>query len=264
MFNQTFNYFLIYAGLLHWQFIKYADGEGYLTTYQFQNFRHMNVYPTLANFFIVLLAALLVALGPRPNILRRRRPDEALTMARPVSLDNRFSVDSDLESIVSRMTTDTGVKSNAETIITSPSGRKSGQSLGALRSIVNGDAGASSAAPVLFMRDAPSGAATVSLSFRPSASLNMETDESINRGPTVTVQSLTVSILDPRSPLGHKQILSDVSAKFDWGKLCVIMGAKDSGKSTLLHLLSGADNRPTTTISGISLDFLSLNEHHLK
>ena len=50
--------------------------------------------------------------------------------------------------------------------------------------------------------------------------------------------------------MGHRNILSDISAKFDWGKLCVILGAKDSGKSTLLHMLSGADNRPTTTIGG--------------
>ena len=69
----------------------------------------------------------------------------------------------------------------------------------------------------------------------------------------MTVQSLTVSVLDPRSPLGHKKVLADVSAKFDWGKLCVIMGAKDSGKSTLLHVLSGADNRRTTTLEGLVL-----------
>lgn len=69
----------------------------------------------------------------------------------------------------------------------------------------------------------------------------------------MTVQSLTVSVMDPRSPLGHKKILSDVSAKFDWGKLCVIMGAKDSGKSTLLHILSGADNKRTTTLEGCVL-----------
>lgn len=59
-----------------------------------------------------------------------------------------------------------------------------------------------------------------------------------------------MAVLDPRSPLGHRNILSDVTVKLDWGKMCVIMGAKDSGKSSLLHILSGADNRPTTKISG--------------
>ena len=90
----------------------------------------------------------------------------------------------------------------------------------------------------------------VSLSFRPSASLNMETDSNLNRGPTVIVKNLTFAINDRRSPLGHKNLLCDVSAKFDWGKLCAVMGAKDSGKSTLLHVLSGADNKPSTVMRG--------------
>ena len=70
------------------------------------------------------------------------------------------------------------------------------------------------------------------------------------RGPTVTMTGVTYRIIDPRSPLGHKHVLTDITAKFDWGKLCVVMGAKDSGKSTLLHVISGSRNNAATNISG--------------
>lgn len=44
---------------------------------------------------------------------------------------------------------------------------------------------------------------------------------------------------DRKSPVGYKTILNRVSGQFDWGKLSMILGAAESGKSSLLHFLAG-------------------------
>lgn len=58
-------------------------------------------------------------------------------------------------------------------------------------------------------------------------------------GISIFVNQVTFSVHDGSSPLSKRKVLEDVSAKFSGGKLTAVMGAKDSGKSSLLYLLGG-------------------------
>ena len=40
--------------------------------------------------------------------------------------------------------------------------------------------------------------------------------------------------------LRDKAVLHQVSAQFDWGKMNLILGAKQSGKTSLLHVIAGS------------------------
>jgi ABC-type multidrug transport system ATPase subunit len=221
-----------FEALMAWKFSPYKDGQAYLTSYRFNNFDHMTIYEIFRNFFIVTGCLTALALIPAPRVLRRRCPEEHSSAARPSV--SRFSMDSDFEG-------------HNQSSLAEPHLRGSGHGNG--RHSESTRHSRDSTAPVMLMRNAPSGASKVALSRSSSSTLNKE-EKGEGRGPTLTVSGLSYRVLDPRSPLGHKNILHNITAKFDWGKLCVIMGAKDSGKSTLLHVLSGSRNNAATTITG--------------
>lgn len=222
-----------FEGMLKWKFYDYIDGPQYLATYQFQSFDHKKVYDIFRNFFAFSGGLLAIALIPKPRILRRRRVDERPVVNRLST--SRMSMDSDFDG-ASRASF--GGKGLTEGMRNSE-GRRNSR---------NSERDTATTAPVLLMRATASGAANVSLSRSTSTTLNKEGET--ERGPTVTVTNLSFRVIDPRSPLGHRNILNNITAKFDWGKLCVVMGAKDSGKSTLLHLLSGSRNNAATKITG--------------
>lgn len=68
-----------------------------------------------------------------------------------------------------------------------------------------------------------------------------------------------VRVRDVKSPVGFKTILNNVNGQFDWGKLGVIMGASESGRSSLLHFLggdtgTGSQVQGTLLIDGVAPD----------
>ena len=69
------------------------------------------------------------------------------------------------------------------------------------------------------------------------------------RGPTVFAENISCQVRDIGSHLGFKVLLRNVYCKFDWGKMSLIMGASESGKSTLLRVLAG-DKPIDTEIRG--------------
>jgi hypothetical protein len=73
-------------------------------------------------------------------------------------------------------------------------------------------------------------------------------------GPTVEFRRLNYSIKDAFAPLGVKRILQDVSGQFDWGKLSMILGASQSGRSSLLHILAG-DSGLSSEVTGNMVPF---------
>jgi ABC-type multidrug transport system ATPase subunit len=58
-------------------------------------------------------------------------------------------------------------------------------------------------------------------------------------GPKVYFEEISYIVKDRNSPLGHKNVIVEASGQFEPGKISVIMGSGDSGKSVLLHLLAG-------------------------
>lgn len=226
-----------FQALMHWKFSGYEDGPAYLSTYEFQNFDHQEIFSIFRNFFCFTIGLMGIAIIDKPMILRRRSAEE-----QPVSRFSmsRASISSDFES---HNSLSDGIRGSE---------RKSSR-------VAERDT-ASTHAPVILLRNTTSGAATTALSRSASSTLNK--DGNNERGPTVTCTALSFRIIDPRSPLGHRNILSNITAKFDWGKLCAVMGAKDSGKSTLLHVLSGSSNNAATTVSGeVHFDGKAVNPH---
>ena len=75
-------------------------------------------------------------------------------------------------------------------------------------------------------------------------------DEVEVRGPTVFFHNITFRVPDRKSPIGFKNVLHKATGQFDWGKLGAILGAQEAGKSSLLHILSGAKMGSSDSIRG--------------
>jgi ABC-type multidrug transport system ATPase subunit len=101
--------------------------------------------------------------------------------------------------------------------------------------------------PKIFTRES-STTGTKVINSQPSAT-GLE-DEVEVRGPTVFFHDVTFRVPDRKSPLGYKNVLHKVTGRFDWGKLGAILGAAESGKSTLLHVLSGQKMGASDSIRG--------------
>jgi hypothetical protein len=70
------------------------------------------------------------------------------------------------------------------------------------------------------------------------------------RGPMVSFRNVTYRVPDRKSPMGYRNILNDVTGRFDWGRLGAIMGAEMAGKSSLLNVLGGQYHGTASEISG--------------
>jgi len=89
--------------------------------------------------------------------------------------------------------------------------------------------------PIMFMR-----ASTVTgRQSKLSVNMSQMGEENTARGPTVMLNEISLRVRDPISPLGYKTVLSNVSGQFDWGKLNMILGAPQCGKSSLMNILAG-------------------------
>ena len=89
--------------------------------------------------------------------------------------------------------------------------------------------------PIMFMR-----ASTVTgRQSKLSVNMSQMGEENTARGPTVMLNEISLRVRDPSSPLGYKTVLSNVSGQFDWGKLNMILGAPQCGKSSLMNIIAG-------------------------
>lgn len=89
--------------------------------------------------------------------------------------------------------------------------------------------------PIMFMR-----ASTVTgRNSKLSVNMSQMGEENTSRGPTVMVSDVSYRVRDAASPLGYKTVLSSVSGQFDWGKLNMIMGAPQCGKTSLMNIIAG-------------------------
>ncbi|CAE7790580.1 CDR4, partial [Symbiodinium microadriaticum] len=101
--------------------------------------------------------------------------------------------------------------------------------------------------PNIFTRESSSTGSKI-INTQPSAT-GLE-DETEVRGPTVFFHNISFRVPDRKSPVGYKNVLRNVTGQFDWGKLGAVLGAQESGKSTLMHILSGAKMGSSDTIHG--------------
>eukprot|EP01035_Chromulina_nebulosa_P021109 gene21109-27353_t len=107
--------------------------------------------------------------------------------------------------------------------------------------------------PLIFARES---------SITSKSQLSMSTtpfNDDASKGPTLFFHSLTYKIKDSKSPSGYKAVLNNVSGQFDWGKLSVIIGAPQSGKSSLLHILAGDIGIRTDLTGDIFLNSKTVN-----
>jgi ATPase subunit of ABC transporter with duplicated ATPase domains len=89
--------------------------------------------------------------------------------------------------------------------------------------------------PVMFMR-----ASTVTgRQSKLSVNMSQMGEENTSRGPTVMLNEISYRVRDLSSPVGYKTVLNRISGQFDWGKLNMILGAPQCGKSSLMNIIAG-------------------------
>jgi ABC-type multidrug transport system ATPase subunit len=199
-----------FESLMVFKFSNYLDGSVYLTGYGFSAFKHYEVFPILGHFLSVTLPLTFLLMLPNPYFLYRK--------SNPLNQGKRG------------MSRDSDFGEPAEAIPAAP------------RPVDN----AALQRPLLFNRETSITAKSqlsinVSQSSITGANSNTPGNQqnTDGHGPTVTFHNVTYSVKDRSAPLGLKSILLNVSGQFDWGKLSMVLGASQSGRSSLLHILAG-------------------------
>ena len=211
-----------FESLMVWKFEDVEDGLTFLESYGFESFEKEKIWGILTNFIIFPAILFFIALIPLPITLSRTKEKESSNRNR-TSTTSVDSADGEMESVSSfkRTPSNTPRKNSKRN---------------------------APAAPLLFLRESSiSGKKSTITSQHSHSGVVGEAD---TKGPTVIFSDLTYRVKDSKSPLGYRDLLHSVSGKFDWGKLGVIMGAVNAGKSTLLQVLGGVPVSSTTRLSG--------------
>ncbi len=210
-----------FEALMAWKFSNYEDGQIYLQNYEFQSFQKDKVFEIMFNFIFFSLSVFFLALLPSPNTLRRSTAPLRERSSTDMSAD-----DEDDKTAVPAASSLSVPRTNSK--------RSHGSH--------------TPAAPLLFLRESSVTGKKSTITSQHSVS-GVEGEFDV-RGPTVVFKDVTYRVKDRASPMGYKEILHSVSGQFDWGKFGVIMGATNSGKSTLLQVLAGLPVASTTQSSG--------------
>ena len=212
----------VYEALMQWKFgSHYKDGTAYIGFFNFAAFSHEKVFEILLNF--VLFSGLLTVLFtlPKPNLLHRKSaPEDASGVSRE-SMDSNDEEAGAARGGGAKMTKRLSVR-------------------GSLR-------GSETVKPLIFSKHS-----SVSLKSSLSISMSEQGLAVDGHGPTVLFKGLSYQVKCDKksSPSGHRAILSNITGQFDWGKLSLIIGSSESGKSSLLRLLSGERGIAGSDISG--------------
>ena len=200
-----------FEACMNWKFLQYRDGDTWLVGYGQNTFHHKEVYRILGNIMIVNGILCFLVLQKGPILLRRKEKkmsgNESSNNGHSFSRDSVNSVNSE------------GANLPVDELSLS---RKNTRQSEAIK-------------PVLFMRDS----SVTGKNYKLSINVSKVGDDMTDRGPTVMFKDLSYRVKDNRDPTGYKMVLNRVTGQFDWGKLSMIMGATGSGKTSLLHILSG-------------------------
>lgn len=192
----------MFEALYTWYFNNKVDGGTYLANYNYATFNRSHVFEIQTNFLIVMNVITLFFLLPEPLFLRR------IPLVEP--RQNR----TDRSSMQS---TDSSYDGENH-----PPPRLSQRESEAVP-------------PVVFMRESTVTGRTSKL----SVNLSQMGEENTSRGPTVMLKDVTYRVRDISSPVGYKTVLNRISGQFDWGKLNMILGAPQCGKSSLMNIIAG-------------------------
>lgn len=202
---------------MEWKFEPYYDGDTWLSGFGFENFQHIHLHTILGNFALIMSSVLVLALLKEPLFLKRKKQltsEQAARADRDMSINSTGSVSMDLPieaELPRRLTRQSEL-----------------------------------AKPLLFMRES----SVTGNASKLSVNVSQVGQENSDNGPTVMFQNLNFRIPDRKSPMGYKVILNRISGTFGWGKLSLILGGAESGKTTLLHVLAG-DTTLGAEVAGI-------------
>lgn len=207
-----------FEAMMHWKFANnYVDGTVYLEVYDYQDFDSDSYFPIMSYFIIFSVCSAYLAAWPNIYTLQRRKD------VRTELLEGSGTWDSGRASAT--------FFQDALLNLDSPVGKSQPSSL--RRSISE-----TSEAPILFERR-PSMSSVARLSVNLSLRGDPEAQTQF-RGPTIVFKDLCYSVRNPSASQGYLSVLNNVSGQFDWGKLSLVLGARGSGRSSLLHILAGS------------------------
>ena len=186
-----------------WYFSGKVDGALYLSNYKYGGFDRSDVFGIMTNFLIGINLITFFFLLPEP-----------LRMKRMIQVQ-RARTTGDRSSITSNDSSVDGHDHNT------PPRLNERQS--------------EAVQPIMFMREST----VTGRQSKLSVNMSQMGEENTSRGPTVMMKDVTYRVRDPTSPVGYKTVLNRISGQFDWGKLNMILGAPQCGKSSLMNILAG-------------------------
>lgn len=193
----------VFEALYTWYFSRKEDGDLYLDNYKYSSFDRSDIFEIQTNFLIAFNVITLVFLLPEPLLLK------------PIPLVEPRNNRTDRSSMASNDSSYDGDGTSAPPRL---SQRES--------EVVQ---------PIMFMRESTVTGRTSKL----SVNLSQMGEENTSRGPTVMLKDVTYRVRDVTSPVGYKTVLNRISGQFDWGKLNMILGAPQCGKSSLMNIIAG-------------------------
>jgi ABC-type glutathione transport system ATPase component len=193
----------VFEALYVWYFSAKVDGYLYLDNYKYGSFNRSNIFEIQTNFLIAINLITFVFLMPEPLFMKRMQLVEPRNQRddRSSMASNDSSYDGDAAGTPSRI-------SQRESEVVQP---------------------------IMFMRESTVTGRTSKL----SVNMSQMGEENTSRGPTVMLKDVTYRVRDVTSPVGYKTVLNRISGQFDWGKLNMILGAPQCGKSSLMNIIAG-------------------------
>lgn len=191
-----------------WFYSKYKDGDVCLAGFGYTSFDHHDIFNILRNFLIAYNLLTMLFLFAPPQLLTR--------------IDGT-NTNNDRKSSMASVDSDFGTPSMSGKNTLPGLERKS--TWRASESVL----------PVILMR----ASSVTGRDAKLSVNISQLGEENINKGPVVMLKNITYRIKDTKSPVGYRTILKNVCAQFSYGKLTMILGAPQSGKSSLMHVIAG-------------------------
>lgn len=200
-----FWYRWVFEAMYKWYFSGKEDGYLYLENYKYDTFDRSTIFGIQTNFLIAINLITFFFLLPEPLTMKRflyDKPEHHQRGDRSSMASNDSSLDGDHH-------------------LSAPPKLSQRES--------------EAVQPIMFMREST----VTGRASKLSVNMSQMGEENTSRGPTVMLKDVTYRVRDVTSPVGYKTVLNRISGQFDWGKLNMILGAPQCGKSSLINIIAG-------------------------